>query len=56
MLNEGSKMTLNEKFRGLGAPGITVCARHHVDMQGNQSAQIPDQTNKQTQFDGNFLR
>ena len=34
------------KFRALGAPGITVCARPHVDMQGNQSAQIPDQTNE----------
>ena len=24
MLNEGSKMALNDKFRALGAPGITV--------------------------------
>ena len=32
------------------------CERPHVDMQDNQSAQIPDQTNKQTQFDGIFLR
>lgn len=32
------------------------CARPHVDMQDNQSAQIPDQTNKQTQFGGIFSR
>ena len=32
------------------------CARAHLDMQDNQSAQILDQTNKQTQFDGIFLR